>query len=217
MVTDSTNSEPTRTLVGCGRSLPGQEIVIVDPQSLNRCAPDEIGEIWVSGPSIAHGYWNREEDTAFTFNAYTADTREGPFLRTGDLGFLNDGELFVTGRLKDLIIIDGNNHYPQDIEWTVEGSHPALRKESAAAFSINVAGREQLIAVVEVEPRYPLPFDIKEVTRIVRKTVAEHHDLRLYDIRFLRAGGVPKTYSGKIQRHACKEQYLAGTLKVLEK
>jgi acyl-CoA synthetase (AMP-forming)/AMP-acid ligase II len=236
VVIDTINSEPTRSLVGCGRTLPGQEIVIVDPQSLIGCAPDEIGEIWVSGPSIAQGYWNRERDTEFTFKAYTADTKEGPFLRTGDLGFLNDGELFVTGRLKDLIIIDGNNHYPQDIEWTVARSHPALRKDSTAAFSINVAGREQLIAVVEVEPRYRQTFsprdkdnnpgrnvnhrpqlDFKEVTRTVRKAVAEHHDLRLYDITFLRAGGMPKTYSGKIQRYACKKQYLAGTLDVLEK
>ena len=130
------------------------KIVIVHPESLTPCAPDEVGEIWVSGPSVAQGYWNRPEETERTFRAYLAETGEGPFLRTGDLGFLKDGELFVTGRLKDLIIISGRNLYPHDIELTVEQSHPALRPGCCAAFSVDVADEEHLIIVAEVERRY---------------------------------------------------------------
>ena len=109
------DDEGTCTLVGCGRTLVDQTIAIVDPVSLTRCLPDQIGEIWVSGPSVTQGYWNRAEETESTFQAHLADTGEGPFLRTGDLGYLRNGELFITGRLKDLIIIRGSNHYPQDI------------------------------------------------------------------------------------------------------
>ena len=117
--------------------MPGTRIVIVDPKMSTPCAPDAVGEIWVSGPTIAHGYWNRHEETDRTFQAGLAGGGAGPFLRTGDLGFLRDGELFVTGGLKDLIIIDGHNVYPQDIELTVEQSHPAMRPGCCAAFSVD--------------------------------------------------------------------------------
>src|SRR6185312_8150687 len=141
----SEGDDGARTFVGCGKALGNQKVVIVHPETLARCSPDEVGEIWISGPSVAHGYWNRPEETEHGFKAYLADTGEGPFLRTGDLGFLKDGELFVTGRLKDLIIIDGYNHYPQDIELTVERSHPAVRAGCCAAFSVDVAGEERLV------------------------------------------------------------------------
>ena len=143
-----------RTLVGCGHAVADTRIVIVNPESLTACASDEVGEIWVSAPSVAQGYWNRPEETELTFHAYLADTGEGPFLRTGDLGFLGDGELFVTGRLKDLIIIGGRNLYPQEIELTVQQSHPAVRPACCAAFSVEVADEERLIVAAEVEPRY---------------------------------------------------------------
>jgi len=231
VVMDTGNNESTRSLVGCGQTMPGQKIVIVDPVSLTLCPADEIGEIWVSGPSIAPGYWNRQSETAHTFKAYVADTKEGPFLRTGDLGFLKDGELFVTGRLKDLIIIDGINHYPQDVEKTVEQSHNSLRVSCCAAFSINTDQGEQLVVAAEVDHRYlPKPslqcnditpdrklthrvlLDVKEIVKTIRKAVSEYHDLQVYDIILLKAGSIPKTSSGKIQRHACKARYLAGTL-----
>ena len=122
VVKPSDQQQNVTTLVGCGRAMPGTRIVIVHPEPLTRCEQDEVGEIWVSGPTVAQGYWNRPEETELTFRAYVADTGEGPFLRTGDLGFLRDGELFVTGRLKDLIIIGGRNLYPHDIELTVEQS-----------------------------------------------------------------------------------------------
>lgn len=235
VVINAVHNESGRLLVGCGQTMAGQKIVIVDPVILRPCPADEIGEIWVSGPSVTQGYWNQQNETNHTCKGYLADTNEGPFLRTGDLGFLKDGELFVTGRLKDLIIIDGNNHYPQDIEWTVEVSHKALRPSGCAAFSINVQNKEQLVVVVEVEPRYRLkrspkskditndgnsrqrlPLDSNEVIRTIRKAAAEHHDLGVYDILLIKAGRILKTSSGKIQRHACKAGYLAGTLDILE-
>jgi acyl-CoA synthetase (AMP-forming)/AMP-acid ligase II len=228
-------SDGNHRLVGCGRTVMDQEIVIVDPHSLTRCSPGREGEIWVSGPNVARGYWNGQDETKRVFRAHLVDTGEGPFLRTGDLGFFKDGELFVTGRLKDLIIIDGSNHYPQDIEWTVERSHKSLRTSCCAAFPINLADREQLVIAAEVDPRYlpkhtrqskditpgrnlkhRAPLDFKEIVRTIRKTVALHHDLQVYDIILLKAGSIPKTSSGKIQRHACKARYLAGSLEVLE-
>src|ERR1700691_898297 len=154
IVEASDNRVNVRTLVGCGHAVAGTRIVIVNPQSLTACASDEVGEIWVSAPSVAQGYWNRPDETELTFHAYLADTKEGPFLRTGDLGFLGDGELFVTGRLKDLIIIGGRNLYPPEIELTVQQSHPAVRPACCAAFSVEVADEERLIVAAEVEPRY---------------------------------------------------------------
>jgi acyl-CoA synthetase (AMP-forming)/AMP-acid ligase II len=223
--------EVARTLVGCGQTLGDQKIVIVDPESFTQCPPDRVGETWVSGPSIAQGYWNRPQETEHTFQAYLADTGEGPFLRTGDLGFLKDGELFITGRLKDLIIIDGRNHYPQDIELTVEKSHPALRPGCSAAFSIDIDNIERLVVVAEVrrsyrpdrrqeqvelrsDPARSPSLDTKEVVRAMRQAVAEYHDLRIHNIVLLKARSIPKTSSGKIQRNACRAGYLAGTLEV---
>jgi len=210
-----------RTLVGCGQSLGDQKILIVHPQTLTRCSPDEVGEIWIAGPSVAQGYWNQPGDTERTFGAYLADTGEGPFLRTGDLGFLKDGELFVTGRLKDMIIIDGYNHYPQDIELTVEQSYPALRPGCCAAFSVDDAGQERLVIVVEVERNY-LPRrvhspDTKEIVQAIRQAVAEYHELSVYAVSLLKPGAIPKTSSGKIQRHVCRTNFLAGSLDVIEK
>jgi len=152
------NKEKVYKLIGCGQNLKDQTIVIVGPETLTKCLPDQIGEIWISGPGVAQGYWNRPDISRENFQAYLADTAEGavegPFLRTGDLGFIKDGELFITGRIKDLIIIRGRNHYPQDIEWTVEHSHPAIRQNCSAAFSVNIAGEERLVVVAEVERRY---------------------------------------------------------------
>ena len=220
-----------RTLVGCGHSMPGTRVVIVHPQSLTRCAPEAVGEIWVSGPTVSRGYWNRPEETERTLRAYLADSGEGPFLRTGDLGFLKDGELFVTGRLKDLIIIGGRNLYPNDIELTVEHSHPAVRSGCCAAFSVDVAHEERLIVAAEVERCYrtenrldsnwrslspPRPLlDVGAMVRAIRRAVAEEHDVRVHAAVLLRAGSLPKTPSGKVQRNACQASFLKGTLATL--
>jgi acyl-CoA synthetase (AMP-forming)/AMP-acid ligase II len=222
-----------RTLVGSGHALHDTKIVIVHTESFTACAPDEVGEIWVSGPSVTQGYWNRAEDTERACRAYLKDTGEGPFLRTGDLGFMKDGELFVTGRLKDLIIISGRKLYPQDIELTVEQCHPALRPACCAAFSVDGTGEERLIIAAEVDPRYQpatrnppdwearahsngrLPLDVEAVVRAIRRAVAEEHDVRVHTVVLLRAGRVPKTTSGKVQRHACQASFLKGTLERL--
>jgi acyl-CoA synthetase (AMP-forming)/AMP-acid ligase II len=223
----SQSSRNARILVGCGSAIPGSRIVIVDPESKKLCPPDVIGEIWVAGPSVAEGYWNRDEETAYTFHAYLSDSDDGPFLRTGDLGFVQDGELFVTGRLKDLIIIDGRNVYPHDIEKTAERSHSAIRPGCCAAFSIDLP-EERLIVAAELDRRYhslfrqsskkPLlhartPFcEIDDVVRVIRRAVAEEHDVRAHSVVLLKAGSLPRTPSGKLQRHVCRSSYLDGTL-----
>ncbi len=197
-------------LVGSGRTLPPQQILIVNPHTLTRCEPDEVGEIWVRGQSIAQGYWNHPEETQNIFQAKLADTEEGPFLRTGDLGFLADGELFVTGRLKDLIIICGRNLYPQDIESGVERCHESLRPGCGAAFSVSVSGEEQLVIVQELEFRQKP--DLTEVTKAVRRAVTEDHGVQPWEIVLIKPGTITKTSSGKIQRYQCKLRYLAGQL-----
>ena len=212
----STDGKRTRTLVGCGRTwAEDHKIVVVDPESRTRCPDDRVGEIWVSGPSIAQGYWNRPEETKRTFRAYLADTGEGPFLRTGDLGFLHRGELFVTGRLKDLIVIRGLNHYPQDIEQTMERCHVALRPDGCAAFAIDKDEGEQLVVVQELERRFVRSADLGEVVAAIRREVAEHHELQVHAVVLIRTGSIPKTSSGKIQRRATRAAYEAGTLAVV--
>lgn len=208
-------SDEGQTLVGCGQTLLDQQIVIAHPETLSRCSADEVGEIWVSGYSVAQGYWRRPEETETTFQAYLADTGVGPFLRTGDLGFIKDGELFVTGRLKDLIIIRGRNHYPQDIELTVEQSHPALKPSSGAAFSVDTNNEERLVVVQEVERYYLRSLNVDEVVRAIRQAVAENHELQVYAVSLLKTGSIPKTSSGKIQRHACRTGFLDGSLEVV--
>jgi acyl-CoA synthetase (AMP-forming)/AMP-acid ligase II len=216
-----------QTLVGCGRPAPGTQVVIVRPETSTRCAHGEVGEVWVSSASVAQGYWNRPEETEQAFRAYLSESLEGPFFRTGDLGFFHDGELFITGRLKDLIIIAGRNLYPQDIERTVEECHPALRPTACAAFSVEVDGQEQLVVLAEVEPRYkqaggsqdlksdrhPL-IEGESLLREIRKAVAEEHDAYAYAVMLLKAGSLPKTSSGKVQRHACRNSFQAGSLEV---
>ena len=210
------DEDSARWLVGCGQSLPDQKTIIVDPNSLNACPDNQVGEIWVSGPSIAQGYWNKYEETNQFFQAYLADTGEGPFLRTGDLGFLRQGELFITGRIKDVIIIRGQNHYPQDIELTVERSHAALRPGCGAAFSVEINGAERLVIVCEVERSYLKKLDAKEVVGNIRQSVAAQHDLQVYVAILVKTGSIPKTSSGKIRRHACKAEFLTGSLNVIE-
>jgi len=233
VVEASAQHQNVRTLVGSGHALHDTRVVIAHPESLTICAPNEVGEIWVSGPSVTQGYWNRPEETERACRAYLKDTGEGPFLRTGDLGFMKNGELFVTGRLKDLIIISGRKLYPQDIEMTVEQSHPALRPACCAAFSVDGTGEEQLVVAAEVEPRYQpavrnppdggarthpngrSPLDVEAVVRAIRRAVAEEHDVRVHTVVLLRAGRIPKTTSGKVQHHACQAGFLKGTLERL--
>ncbi|MEG5048077.1 AMP-binding protein [Microcoleus sp. B4-C1] len=199
-------------LAGSGRLLGNNVVAIVNPETLTRCAADEVGEIWVSSAGVARGYWQRPDATQETFRAYLAETGEGPFLRTGDLGFIKYGELFVTGRLKDLIIIRGENYYPQDIEWVVEKSHPALRPNYGAAFAIEVDGVEQLVIAIEVERQKSKNLNVDEVVGAIRNAVAEHYELPVYGVVLLKRGSIPKTSSGKIQRQACRKAFVDGSL-----
>ncbi|MGZ6503323.1 MAG: AMP-binding protein, partial [Tumebacillaceae bacterium] len=207
--------ESDRQLVSSGRlSTSRQKIVIANPTTGARCADDEVGEIWVSGPSVAQGYWNREEQTKEVFQARLADTGEGPFLRTGDLGFVQHGELYVTGRLKDLIIIRGRNYYPQDIEFAVQESHPAVKNSNGAAFAIEIDGEERLVIVQEIERAYR-KANLAEVVTAVRQAVSEEHQLQVHAVVLIKPVSIPKTSSGKVQRHACKAGWEANTLDVL--
>ncbi|WP_013334465.1 fatty acyl-AMP ligase [Gloeothece verrucosa] len=210
------NPEHSKQLVGCGQNLPNQKTLIVNPETLIECLPEEVGEIWVSSSSVAQGYWEQPEETKKVFKAYLADKVQGPFLRTGDLGFIRDGELFVTGRIKDLIIIRGQNYYPQDIELAVEKSHPALRSNSGAAFSVEMKGQEKLIIVQEVERTYLRNLNINEIVSSIRQVVTKEFELQVYATVLVKPASIPKTSSGKIQRHRCREQFLQGTLSIVE-
>jgi acyl-CoA synthetase (AMP-forming)/AMP-acid ligase II len=211
LIEAANTDEPSRTLVGSGYAIDGHKIEIVDPETRRRCPPGQIGEIWLRGPSIAQGYWNRPEETQVTFKAQIANDSSGPFLRTGDLGVLVDGELFVTGRLKDLIILAGMNHYPQDIERTVEASHPSVRAGTSAAFAAPVEDRERLVVACETEAPHS-PREADALRNTIHRAVVEGHDLPPHSILLLRKGAVPRTSSGKIQRHVCREGFLTGTL-----
>lgn len=208
--------ENSKKIVGCGKTSLEQKIIIVNPDTCTESLPEEVGEIWIAGDNVAIGYWQRPEQTKTDFHAYLADTKAGPFLRTGDLGFLQNGELFVTGRMKDVIIIRGQNHYPQDIEFTVENSHPALKPASGAAFTVEVNGLDKLVIVQEVERTYIRQLDVKEVTGAITQAVTAEHGLQVYKVIFIKTSSIPKTSSGKIQRHACKTGFLNNTLNVVE-
>jgi acyl-CoA synthetase (AMP-forming)/AMP-acid ligase II len=205
------------SLVSSGRNLEGQKLAIVRPDTLTRCQDGEVGEIWASSPSVGKGYWNRQELSEASFKAYLDGDGEVPFLRTGDLGFLSDGELFVTGRLKDLIIIRGRNHYPQDIELTVDKSHPAIKAGATAAFSVEIDGEERLVITPEIKRTYLRNLDVDAVTSAIRQAIVQDRELQTHAVVLLKTGSIPKTSSGKIQRHACKKGFLEGSLNVVGK
>lgn len=186
----------------------GHDVVVVDPDLRRRCAPGEVGEIWVAGASVAQGYWRRPDATREVFEA-RLEGGSRAYLRTGDLGFIRGAELFVTGRLKDLIVIRGRNHYPHDLEASVERSHPALRVGCGAAFSIDTARGEELVVVHEVsEP----DLDVSGILGAVQRAVWRDHELRLAGLALLAPRTLPKTSSGKVQRRACRQAFLDGTL-----
>ena len=180
------------------------------PRLACRAAQNRVGEIWVTGASVACGYWKQPTETEKVFRAMLGEG-DGPFLRTGDLGFLKDGELFVTGRLKDMIILRGRNIYPQDIEWTVEHCHRAVRAGGTAAFAVEIGGTERL-AIVQESERARDQDALGEIITSIRRSVAEQHDIDVHAIRLIKALTLPKTSSGKVQRHVCREAFMAGSL-----
>jgi acyl-CoA synthetase (AMP-forming)/AMP-acid ligase II len=204
-----------RAIVGCGRTWLEDKVIIVDPETLKPCSSDRIGEIWVSGPGVGKGYWNQPEETKNTFAAHLADNSEETYLRTGDLGFLQDGELFITGRYKEVMIIWGRYQYPQHIELTAQKSHPALRLNGGAAFSVDVDGEEKLVIVQEVERTYIKNLNLEEIVGAVRMAVAKEHMAEIYAVVLLKPTSLPKTSSGKIQRRGCRAKYLEGSLEAI--
>ncbi len=203
----------TRRLVGCGTEVPKHLVRIVHPLTLEACPEGKVGEIWFSGPSVAQGYWQRPEDTQSHFHAKIAgDTTQASYLRTGDLGFILDEELFVTGRIKDLLIIHGRNLYPQDIELTMENSHLSLKSGAGAAFAINQNEEDKLVVVQEIE-RKSKEIDVNEVAQAIRAAIMEAHGVAPYAISLIEPNTIPLTSSGKIQRHAARRLFLGGELR----
>ncbi len=216
VVEQASSGQTARAVVGCGR--PGRDVrvEIVDPESCVPVDAGHVGEIWVSGVGVAHSYWGQPSETERQLRARLQGSDGPPFLRTGDLGFLHEGELFVTGRCKDMIIVRGENHYPQDIEYTVQDAHPGIRAGCSAAFAVEEDGEERLAIVAEVERQDgAAPFRPEEVTTAITRAVAEEHGLRAHRVVLIRTGTIPKTTSGKIQRRACRQMLLAGRLAVL--
>ncbi|WP_448269199.1 amino acid adenylation domain-containing protein [Nostoc sp. DSM 114159] len=213
VVESSVKDEDVYHFVSCGRVIPQLEVAIANPETLSSCKPDEIGEIWVSGPSVGQGYWNRYQETAETFHAYLSDTGVGPFLRTGDLGFLQNNELFITGRAKDLIIIRGRNLYPQDIELTAERSHPSLNSGASAAFTVEDNNEERLVIVQEL--KFRAKPNLAEVISAIRQAVTEEHEVQVYAVVLIKPGSILKTSSGKIQRRATRAQFQNGELNIV--
>jgi 8-amino-7-oxononanoate synthase len=204
-----------RRLVACGSPVDTMRVVIVNPKTHTEAAPDCVGEIWVAGASVGQGYWHNLRLTSRSFNAHLSDTGEGPFLRTGDLGFMSDGQLYITGRREGLIIVRGLNRYPQDIEATARMSHPLLGVGYGAAFAVDDHGSQRLILVQEV--KHNGKMDLNLVLDAVRMAVLDEHDLALDTIVLVRSGTIPKTSSGKVQRRACRGAFLSGEIKTLAK
>jgi acyl-CoA synthetase (AMP-forming)/AMP-acid ligase II len=205
-----------RRVVSCGELVGDTKVAIVNPENLTKCRGDEIGEIWVSDPAVAAGYWNQPTKSQEIFGAYLKDTEEGPWLRTGDLGFLQDGELFISGRLKDMIIIRGANYAPQDIEWVSQKCHPAVETAESAAFPLTIDGEESLGVVQELNRKdHPSTIEFEEVAAKIREQISLEFEVRAYAVALVRRNTIPKTSSGKIQRRACRAALLDGSLETL--
>jgi acyl-CoA synthetase (AMP-forming)/AMP-acid ligase II/acyl carrier protein len=196
-------------LVSSGKPRGDLQIALAQPETGRRCGADEVGEVWVKGDSVCGGYWARASETEQTFAARLADG-DGPYMRTGDLGFRRGEELFITGRLKEMVIVRGQNYYPYDIEYTIQQTHTALRQDCGAVFSVDVDGEERLVVVQEIERTSLRQFDDAEVFKAIRRSVAEHFDLHVYGIVLIRPATLPKTSSGKIQRRLCRQQFEQG-------
>lgn len=203
------DDEQPRALVGCGAVVEG-DVLVVDPETLVPVGPTSIGEVWLRGPSVARGYWRREAESGNTFGAHTADG-VGPWLRSGDLGALHDGELYVVGRIKELIIIAGRNAYPQDIEATVERCHPAVRAGRCVAFSTDRAGEEVLTVALEPNLR-KTSVTLADLAAAVRRAVSLEHGIRVDAVVLLAHGSIPMTPSGKLRRNACRMALQGGEL-----
>ncbi|MCP3921472.1 MAG: fatty acyl-AMP ligase [Desulfobacterales bacterium] len=220
------NDPDGRIVVSCGSPGSDHKIIAVDPETFTQCNPNQVGELWLKGPSVPGVYWGMPEQSEATFGGRLSDTEEGPFLRTGDLGFVADGEIYVTGRLKDLIIIAGRNHYPSDIELSVQRSGAPVRLGSCVAISERINGAEELIIVAEVDDR-KLPADAKNgasesldefwasAVKTVQGAVTKGHSLSVRSVVFVEPRSLEKTSSGKPRRSYYQSLYLKGDLAML--
>ena len=215
-VRDPDAESDAQVLVGCGYPIPDSRLAIVDPQTLQRLAPDTIGELCIQGPHVARAYWDNPAASAAGLQARIAG-EDGMWLRSGDLGFLDaKGQLFITGRIKDLIIIRGMNHYPQDIELTVARAHPALTQNGGAAFSVaDERSEETLVVVQEVERTARNRIDPEEITGVIREAIATEHEVFARHIVLIRPQTLPKTTSGKVQRALTRKLWLERKLDYL--
>jgi acyl-CoA synthetase (AMP-forming)/AMP-acid ligase II/acyl carrier protein len=202
-----------RRLVACGVAIRDSEVVVVEPIGRTVCPDGTVGEVWVRGPGVARGYWGRPEVNATLFEARLADDGRGPFLRTGDLGFFHQGQLYITGRLKEMLIFRGRNVYPQDIEASAQRCHANLKDHGGAAFAIEVDGHEQLVLVQEIAR--PGKLDLDALAATVRQSIEEEHAVPLTSLAFIRSGSLPKTSSGKIQRRGARTQFLKNELELI--
>jgi acyl-CoA synthetase (AMP-forming)/AMP-acid ligase II len=196
-----------RSSVSCGHPASKHRVVVVDPQTRTALNDGAVGEVWVTGPSVAVGYWNRPIETETTLRA-NLDGTEEHFLRTGDLGLLTEGELFLTGRIKDLILVNGRKIYPQDVEYTVEGTHSSIRPNSGAAFQIETDHDSQLIVAYEWDRKKG--SEPEKIAEEIVQSVSREHEIRVHSLLLLDPGAIPKTSSGKIQRSVCRTRYLKG-------
>jgi acyl-CoA synthetase (AMP-forming)/AMP-acid ligase II len=195
-------------LTSCGVPRPGAQVAIVDPDTREPVAGETIGEVWISGPSVGLGYWARETETASVFDAHTADG-QGPFLRSGDLGFLSDGELYITGRISEVLVLDGRALYPTDVEGAAEAASSTLRHNCAAAFLIETGGRRRAALVAEVREDEE---DLDAVYAAIRDGVRERLGIDLGAICLISPRTIPRTSSGKTRRGECRELFLRGQL-----
>jgi len=212
-------------LVGCGLPSLDTEVRIVNPETLCLCEPDEVGEIWLAGSTMPQGYWDNPAMTEAAYGAHIVDLDGGPYLRTGDLGFIRDGNIYITGRMKDLIIVRGANHYPQDIEITAATSHPACLADWACAFVVETQNEEHLVVAQALDRKAMRDIraldetgQMREYARIqhaIRRAIVEEHDIQPYAVLIVPQRAISKTSSGKVQRSACCAAYQNGTLEIL--
>ena len=212
--------DPTALLyVNCGSVMPGKRVVIVNPTTLQQCLPEQVGEVWAAGRGMAIGYWNKPEETRQTFQARLEGVADdggqaGPFLRTGDMGFLLNGNLVITGRLKEMIILHGRNYYANDIEQTIESSHAALQPGGGATCAVVSGESEHLAIFHEVKPDFAY-LNVIEVVTAIRQAVASVYGVPVYAVVLVKKGGLPRTPTNKIQRSSCWEAYQAGSIPVI--
>ena len=215
VVISKASGENSTDLVSSGKTWLETKVIIVNPQTLKKAGNNEVGEIWISGPTVAKGYYGKPDESKLVFGAITSDTHEGPFLRTGDLGFFHENELYITGRLKDIIIIRGINYYPNDLEFLLQDNIPELKQNAGAVFSVTIGNNEKPVVVHELERTAMRNVDHNEIINKIRKLITEEYEIEPHAIVLIKTGSIALTSSGKIQRQQTKLEYLNNKLNIV--